>query len=146
MAEQPSPSLELRAFDAEFFAKIQRGLVEVLCLDHAGELPAVFKVPVAVALADNIAMQLCSQYSIDPNHERAHRLTGLLESYVRSVQYHYAMLKGEAKFDADLRKVQPISDVERAEWRRRFDHLKLQQKRGNRKAALSNMQKKFSRL
>ncbi|WP_430463568.1 ProQ/FINO family protein [Tabrizicola sp.] len=138
--------LQLRQFDPEFLANFQKGLVELLGLDGTDNLPPIFKLPVAVALTDNAADQLCQRYGIAADDERAKHVTAALERYKRRVQYHYAMLKGEAKYDLDMQKAGEITDREREDWQRRFEHLKRQQKIGNRKAQMTAIQRQFSRV
>lgn len=138
--------LQLRQFDPEFLANFQKGLVELLGLSGKEALPAIFKLPVAVALTDNAADQLCQRHGITTHDERAKHVAAALERYKRRVQYHYAMLKGEAKYDLDMQKAGEITDREREDWQRRFEHLKRQQKIGNRKAQMSAIQRQFSRV
>jgi hypothetical protein len=40
-------------------------------------------------------------------------VTAAIVRYKRRVQYHYAMLKGEVKYDLDIRKAAEIADRER---------------------------------
>ena len=138
--------LQLRQFDPDFLANFQKGLVELLGLDGTEALPAIFKLPVAVALTDNAADQLCQRHGITTHDERAKHVAAALERYKRRVQYHYAMMKGEAKYDLDMQKAGEITDREREDWQRRFEHLKRQQKIGNRKAQMTAIQRKFSRV
>lgn len=138
--------LQLRQFDPEFLGNFQKGLVELLGLDGTEALPPIFKLPVAVALTDNAADQLCQRYGIAAHDERAKHVVAALERYKRRVQYHYAMLKGEAKYDLDMQKAGEITDREREDWQRRFKHLKRQQKIGNRKAPMTAIQRQFSRV
>ena len=138
--------LQLRQFDPDFLANFQKGLVELLGLDGTEALPAIFKLPVAVALTDNAADQLCQRHGITTHDERAKHVAAALERYKRRVQYHYAMLKGEAKYDLDMQKAGEITDREREDWQRRFEHLKRQQKIGNRKAQMTAIQRQFSRV
>lgn len=138
--------LQLRQFDPEFLANFQKGLVELLGLSGKEALPAIFKLPVAVALTDNAADQLCQRHGITTHDERAKHVAAALERYKRRVQYHYAMLKGEAKYDLDMQKAGEITDREREDWQRRFEHLKRQQKIGNRKAQMTAIQRQFSRV
>ena len=138
--------LQLRQFDPEFLANFQKGLVELLGLEGTEALPAIFKLPVAVALTDDAAEQLGQRYGIAAHDERAKHVAAALERYKRRVQYHYAMLKGEAKYDLDMQKAGEITDREREDWQRRFEHLKRQQKIGNRKAQMTAIQRKFSRV
>ena len=105
--------LQLRQFDPEFLANFQKGLVELLGLSGKEALPAIFKLPVAVALTDNAADQLCQRHGITTHDERAKHVAAALERYKRRVQYHYAMLKGEAKYDLDMQKAGEITDRER---------------------------------
>lgn len=138
--------LQLRQFDPEFLANFQKGLVELLGLDGTEALPAIFKLPVAVALTDNAADQLCQRHGIAAHDDRTKHVAAALDRYKRRVQYHYAMLKGEAKYDLDMQKAGEITDREREDWQRRFEHLKRQQKIGNRKAQMSAIQRQFSRV
>ena len=138
--------LQLRQFDPEFLANFQKGLVELLGLSGKEALPAIFKLPVAVALTDNAADQLCQRHGITTHDERAKHVAAALERYKRRVQYHYAMMKGEAKYDLDMQKAGEITDREREDWQRRFEHLKRQQKIGNRKAQMTAIQRQFSRV
>ena len=73
-------------------------------------------------------------------------MAAAIERYTRRVQYHYAMPKGEAKYDLDMQRAGEITDRERDDWQRRFDHLKRQQKIGNRKAQMTAVQRQFSRV
>lgn len=138
--------LQLRQFDPDFLANFQKGLVELLGLEGTDNLPPIFKLPVAVALTDDAAEQLCQRYGISSHDERAKHVAAALDRYKRRVQYHYAMLKGEAKYDLDMQKAGEITDREREDWQRRFEHLKRQQKIGNRKAQMSAIQRQFSRV
>lgn len=138
--------LQLRKFDPEFLANFQKGLAELLGLDGTDALPPIFKLPVAVALTENAAEQLCQHYGIPAYDERAKHVAAAIERDKRRVQYHYAMLKGEAKYDLDMQKTGQITDREREDWQRRFDHLKRQQKIGNRKAQMTAVQRQFSRV
>ena len=138
--------LQLRQFDPDFLANFQKGLVELLGLSATEALPPIFKLPVAVALTDDAAEQLCQRHGIPAHDERVKHVTAALERYKRRVQYHYAMLKGEAKYDLDMRKAGEITDREREDWQRRFEHLKRQQKIGNRKAQMTAIQRQFSRV
>jgi len=139
-------SLQLRKFDPEFLTNFQKGLAELLGLYRTDNLPPIFKLPVAVALIDDITEQLCMRYGIALHDERAKHLAAAIQGYKRRVQYHYAMLKGEAKYDLDVQKAGEITDGEREDWRRRFEHLKRQQKIGNRKAQMTAIQRQFSRV
>lgn len=141
----PNP-LQLREFDPEFLSSFQRGLVEVLGVTDKAQLPTVFKLPVAVALTDDIVERLCARYDIQSGSDRAKHVAAAIDRYRRRAQYHYAILKGEAKYDLDMKKSAEITDREREDWQRRFDHLKRQQKIGNRKAQLTPIQRQFSRL
>ena len=78
--------------------------------------------------------------------ERAKHVAAAIERYKRRVQCHYAMLKGEAKYDLDMKRAGEITDGERDDWQRRFEHLKRQQKVGNRKAPMTSVQRQFSRV
>ena len=138
--------LQPREFDPEFLANFQKGLAELLGLDNTDALPAIFKLPVAVALTDDAAEQLCQRYNIAAHGERAKYVAAAIDRYKRRVQYHYAMLKGEAKYDLDMQRAGEIADSEREDWQRRFKHLKRQQKIGNRKAQTTSVQRQFSRV
>jgi sRNA-binding protein len=138
--------LQLRRFDQEFLANFQKGLAELLGLDSTDALPPIFKLPVAVALTENAAEQLCQRHGIADHDERAKQVAAAIDRYKRRVQYHYAMLKGETKYDLDMQKAGEITDGEREDWQRRFDHLKRQQKIGNRKAQMNAVQRQFSRV
>ena len=138
--------LQLRQFDSEFLTNFQNRLATLLGLSDKDALPAVFKMPVAVALTEDVADRLCERYGIAPDDERAKHVAGAIERYKRRVQYHYAMLKGEAKYDLDMKRAIDITDRERDDWQRRFEHLKRQQKIGNRKAQMTAIQRQFSRL
>jgi hypothetical protein len=141
-----SNPLQLRQFDPEFLANFQKGLVELLGLDGTDSLPPIFKLPVAVALTEDAAEQFCRRYGILLHDERAKHVAAAIERYKRRVQYHYAMLKGEAKYDLDMQRAGEITDRERNDWQRRFEHLKRQQKIGNRKAQMTVIQRQFSRV
>ena len=69
-----------------------------------------------------------------------------IERYKRRVQYHYAIIKGEAKYDLDMQRAGDITDREREDWQGRFDYLKCQQKIGNSKAQMTAVQRQFSRV
>ena len=100
----------------------------------------------AVALTDDAAEQLCLRHGIANQDERTKHVAAAIDRYKRRVQYHYAMLKGEAKYDLEMRRAGEITDRERDDWQRRFDHLKRQQKIGNRKAQMTSVQRQFSRV
>jgi len=51
------------------------------------------------------------------------------------------MLKGEAEYDLDMQSAGEITESERDDWQRRFDHLKRQQEIGNRKAQMTAVQR-----
>ena len=138
--------LALRQFDPDFFASFQKRLVVHLGLAGTDDLPAVFKLPVAVALVENTADQLCQKHGIRADEERAKHLVAAIQGYKRCVQYHHAMLKGEARYDLDMRPAGEITEAEREDWRRRFEHLKHQQKIGNKKAQMNMGLRQFSRL
>jgi sRNA-binding protein len=138
--------LQLHQFDPEFLANFQKGLADLLGLDSTDALPPIFKLPVAVALTDDTAEQLCQRHGIADHDERAKHVAAAIDRYKRRVQYHYAMLKGEAKYDLDMQRAGEITDRERDDWQRRFDHLKRQQKIGNRKAQMTAVQRQFSRV
>ena len=147
--EQPrtmSNPLQLRQFDPEFLANFQKGLADLLGLESTDTLPPIFKLPVAVALIENAADQLCQRHGIAIHDERVKHVAAAIERYKRRVQYHYAMLKGEAKYDLDMQRAGAITESERDDWQRRFDHLKRQQKIGNRKAQMTAVQRQFSRV
>jgi sRNA-binding protein len=139
-------SLKLRQFDKEFFARFQKELVETLGLPSMEALPAIFKLPIAVALSEGVLEQLCDRYGISVVDCRKKQLASAIGRYKRCAEYHYAMLKGEAKYDLDMKKTDPINELDRADWQRRFEHLKRQHKIGNRKAQLSAIQRQFSRM
>lgn len=84
--------LQLRQFDPDFLASFQKGLVELLGLEGTDNLPPIFKLPVAVALTDDAAEQLCQRHGIAVHDERAKHVAAAIERYKRRVQYHYAML------------------------------------------------------
>ena len=109
-------------------------------------LRPIFKLPVAVALTENAAEQLCRRHGIADYDERAKQVAAAIDRYKHQVQYHYAMLKGEAKYDLNMQRAGEITDRERDDWQRRFDHLKRQQKIGNRKAQMTAVQRQFSRV
>lgn len=138
--------LPLRQFDPEFLANFQKGLVEPLALYRTDNLPPNFKMPVAVAMTEDAADRLVLRFGIPAHDGRAKHVAAAIERYKRRVQYHYAMLKGEAKYDLDMQKAGEITDGEREDWQRRFDHLKRQQKIGNRKARMTSVQRQFSRV
>ena len=56
------------------------------------------------------------------------------------------MLEGEAKYTLDMQAAGEITQREREDWQRRFDHLKRQQKIGNRKVQMTAIQRQFSRV
>ncbi len=64
-----------------------------------------------------------------------------IERHKCKVQYHHAMLKGEAEYDLDMQSAGEITESERDDWQRRFDHLKRQQEIGNRKAQMTAVQR-----
>lgn len=133
--------LKLRQF--EFLANFQKELVELLGLNGTDNLPPIFKLPVVVAMTEGAAKQLCQRYCVPADDERAKHVVAAIERYKRRVQYHYAMLKGEAKYDLDMRQAGEITDRERDDWQRHFEHLKRQQKIGNRKAQMTAVQRQF---
>ncbi len=63
--------LQLRQFDPEFLANFQKGLADLLGLDGTDALPPIFKLPVAVALTEDAAEQLCQRHGISDHDERA---------------------------------------------------------------------------
>ena len=138
--------LQLRQFDPDFLADFQKGLADLLGLDGIDALPPIFKLPVAVALTDDAAEQLFQRHDIAVYDERAKHVAAAIDRYKRRVQYHYAMLKCEAKYDLDMQRASEITDRERDDWQRRFDHLKCQQKIGNHKAQMTAVQRQFSRV
>lgn len=138
--------LALRQFDPVFFASFQKRLIEHLGVPGTDDLPALFKLPVAVALVENIVEQLCQRHGICADEDRAKHLAAAIQGYKRCVQYHHAMLKGEARYDLEMQQAGEITEAEREDWKRRFDHLKHQQKIGNKKAQMNMGKRQFSRL
>lgn len=99
-----------------------------------------------MALTENTAEQLCERHRIAAHDERAKYVAADIERYKRRVHYHYAMLKGEAKYGLDMQRAGEITDRGRDGWQRRFDHLKRQQKIDNPKAQMTAVQRQFSRV
>jgi hypothetical protein len=138
--------LQDREFEPKFLEAIRSALVEALGLAGPEALPALFRLPVAVALADDLAASLCARHGIAPGDSRAAAVGAVVERYRRSVQYTYALLKGETRYDADMTPCGPIPAAEREVARSRFEHLKTQQKRGNQKVRMTQLQRQFSRI
>jgi hypothetical protein len=106
-------TLQLRQFDPEFLANFQKGMADLLGLDGTDALPPVFKLPVDVALTDYAAERLCQRHGIAYHDERAKHVVAPIEGYKSRVQYHYSMLKGEAKYDLGIQRAGEIKDRER---------------------------------
>ena len=137
--------LKLRQFDQKFHESFVNSLSEVLNLTSPTSLPSIFMLPVAVALASDMLSQLQRKYQLDENSEQAKKVEELMHRYMRTVQYHYAMMNGESKYNLDFSTAGPINEPERNLWTKRFSHLKNQQRLGNRKAQMNTFQKNFSR-
>jgi hypothetical protein len=138
--------LQDRQFEPKFLEAIRAALVEALGLTGPDALPALFRLPVAVAIVDDLAAALCARHGVAPADPRAAAVAAAVERYRRSVQYTYALLKGETRYDADMTPSGPIPPAEREAARARFEHLKTQQKRGNQKVRMTQLQRQFSRI
>lgn len=100
----PKPPLQRRRFLPKQHAAILRSLRYALGISSDGDLPRVFRLPVAVALKPGSRGELAARFDVpgDKADPRRMAFETALALYCRSRQYGYALLTCERRYSIDM--------------------------------------------